>query len=125
MAENQHKAQNAHEAMIERYKTFIDAADEGTFLMGNLPSLFEENSAYRAFSGSFDEARICMTMLTPDWWICDMSELPRTRQWTVRLAMRGDTPANLRPSYAMAPNPGRALLLAVMRAYMDELEGQA
>ena len=70
-----------------------------------------------AYHGSLDAAKAVHDALLPDWFVAEMTELPRRRSWVVRLAPRNNTDPGFRSEPVIHRTQEGAWLLAIFRAY--------
>ena len=96
----------------------IEAVEAGTFLMDVFPDGRTERIAYDAFSGSLDAAKVLHEALLSSDWIADVD--------TTGFAMvYQDEMEVSNAATALLPGlPARAWLLAILRAYRAQRDGQ-
>lgn len=112
----------------------IAAVESGTFVCNDaLSPRANENVAYRAFSGSLDAALALHEALLPDFRLENISESDWKRgDWWASLHRpvegneKGEITRHGETHTAFdQPSPARAWLLAILRAYRQQRDGQA
>lgn len=121
--------------MTNDLRKLIEAVETSRATMHDFASVFPSESAYgkttwgtahNAFSGSVDAAIALCEALLPGWKVAGLHQEDRGLWWAE--LRQGHITSYSRvivaPHSFDAPNPARALLLAVLRAKLMEMENE-
>lgn len=105
--------------MSDALQRLIEAMERGDPILPPRPYDDSFGNTLDAHLGSLDAAKAVHDALLPDWFVAEMTELPRRRSWVVRLAPRNNIDPGFRSEPVIHQTQEGAWLLAIFRAYQQ------